>query len=189
MSGTSFHVRPATLDDVALLADLGARTFRDAFEADNRPEDMQQYLGQAFDPAVIAEEFRASGSTFLLGYDEAFDSERPVGYTRLLAGSAPECVSGPKPVQLVRIYVEQKATGGGHGSSLMRATLDEARGQSFETIWLGAWELNERAVRFYERWGFRVVGSKEFVFGEDLQRDLVMVRPVWPANLSANRTY
>jgi hypothetical protein len=44
-------LRRATAEDATLLAELGARTFRDAFAADNTPDDMAAYLAQAFAPA------------------------------------------------------------------------------------------------------------------------------------------
>ena len=37
-------------------------------------------------------------------------------------------------------------------------------------IWLGVWEKNLRAIRLYEKWGFKKVGTKEFILGSDLQK-------------------
>lgn len=167
-------LRRATPADAALLAELGARTFRDAFAADNRPEDMALYLRQAFSTDQIEAELREPGSVFLLA--GTGNGAPPLGYARLVAGPAPPCVHGPRPVELSRIYVEQSVVGGGYGAALMRASLEEASRGGFATIWLGVWERNLRAVRFYERWGFVTVGEHEFVLGTDVQSDLVMER-------------
>jgi ribosomal protein S18 acetylase RimI-like enzyme len=43
-------------------------------------------------------------------------------------------------------------------------------------VWLDVWERNTRAISFYERWGFVVVGEQDFVLGDDVQRDLLMAR-------------
>jgi ribosomal protein S18 acetylase RimI-like enzyme len=58
----------------------------------------------------------------------------------------------------------------------MRACLEEARKMGHATIWLGVWEKNERAIRFYDKWGFRKIGEKQFVLGRDVQTDFIMER-------------
>jgi diamine N-acetyltransferase len=55
-----------------------------------------------------------------------------------------------------------------------------ARGVGAAALWLGVWEHNPRAIRFYEKHGFTTVGEQPFVLGKDPQRDLVMVRPLPP---------
>jgi ribosomal protein S18 acetylase RimI-like enzyme len=41
-------------------------------------------------------------------------------------------------------------------------------------MWLGVWEYNPRAQRFYEKNGFRMVDKHTFVLGSDPQTDLLM---------------
>jgi ribosomal protein S18 acetylase RimI-like enzyme len=41
-------------------------------------------------------------------------------------------------------------------------------------VWLGVWEKNARAIRFYTAWGFEKVGEQDFRLGNDLQRDWIM---------------
>ena len=77
-------------------------------------------------------------------------------------------------MELCRIYCETAWQGCGVGSKLMQATHDQARAQGAETLWLGVWERNPRAIAFYERWGFRDVGSHIFVVGSDPQTDRIM---------------
>jgi diamine N-acetyltransferase len=61
------------------------------------------------------------------------------------------------------------------GSKLMSASLDEARQHACDTVWLGVWEKNQRAIEFYRKWGFRQTGSHIFSLGDDPQTDLIMV--------------
>jgi ribosomal protein S18 acetylase RimI-like enzyme len=159
-----------------LIADLGARTFQAAFGADNTPEDMERYLASSFTVDQIRAQLADPISTFLLAYIE----DRTLGYAMLRAGRAPDEVKGPEPVELVRIYVETDLVGHGYGSTIMRACLREAAAGGFRTIWLGVWERNTHAIRFYERWGFRQVGTQTFKLGHDLQRDLILLRTLEP---------
>ncbi|MFA9491557.1 MAG: GNAT family N-acetyltransferase, partial [Anaerolineales bacterium] len=84
----------------------------------------------------------------------------------------------PKPIELVRIYVEEEVVGQGLGSALMKACLEEIKTNGLGTIWLAVWQKNQRAIDFYKRWGFEKVGVKEFVVGSDVQDDFIMERSV-----------
>lgn len=172
------YIRPATLADLDPLVDLGRRTFFDAFVDNHAPADMAQYLTEAFSPQRMQAELLASGSVFLMGFEDATPDAVPMGYARLLENSAEPCVTGAKPIELVRLYVEKALKGQGCGSMLMQACLDYAASQGFETIWLGVWEKNYAAQGFYAHWGFQQVGAHGFQVGQDLQTDWILARPV-----------
>lgn len=177
-ASNSFRVRRAGAADADLLADIGARTFRDTYAGNNDPELLVRHIAQSFTPRRLAAELDDSRSTFLLAYDDAWSTDRPLGYVQLVSGPANPCVTGPRPLELARIYVERSVIGVGYGAALLRAAFDTARQGGFDTVWLGVWERNDRARRFYEHWGFRAVGSQLFAFGGEMQTDIVMERPV-----------
>src|SRR6185436_3613306 len=77
------------------------------------------------------------------------------GYAMLRAGEPEEGVDGPKPIELVRLYVSREWLGHGVGEALMGECVHEARQAGHRTIWLGVWERNERAQAFYRKWNFR----------------------------------
>ena len=165
-------VRRGAAEDAALLAGLGAKTFRDAFAEFNTEEDMAAYLEGAFGPHLQAAELADPAGAFLI----AESGGRAVGYARLRRGPAPGCVSDPGAVEIERLYVLQEWKGAGAAAALMGACLDRARADGFRTVWLGVWERNDRAVAFYRKWGFSVVGKKPFAVGSDVQDDYVMER-------------
>ena len=170
------RIRKGTAADAALLAAIGAETFSDTFAADNTAADMALYLGQAFTPATQAAELAAEDSAFLVAELDGTE----VGYARVTWSPAPGAITGQRPLDVARLYVRQPWIGRGVGAALMRACLAEARLRGCDVVWLGVWEHNHRARRFYEKWGFRVVGDQQFVLGTDPQRDLLMMRPVLP---------
>lgn len=171
---SSLETRCAELADVRELAELAARTFTDAFAAQNDPDDIAAYVAEAFSVEQIERELRAPGSDFLIGFDPTLESPEPVGYCRLVGGSREERIEGPEPAELQRLYVEGTRRNAGYGSALMWDCLELGRERGYRTIWLGVWEENRGAQRFYERWGFAAVGTHEFVLGRDRQRDLLM---------------
>lgn len=164
--------RRANSDDANLLAELGARTFRETFAADNTREDMAAYLASSFNLAQQTAELAHPASTFMIAEVDGVAA----GYAKLLAGEPAEGIEGAKPIELVRLYVLREWLGRGVGEALMRACLDEARKAGYETLWLGVWERNERAKAFYRKWDFRAVGEHMFQLGSDPQRDILMER-------------
>jgi ribosomal protein S18 acetylase RimI-like enzyme len=171
---TTIHIRSATAGDNVLLAELGARTFADTFAAQNTPENMAAYLAASFSPAKQAAELAEPGSVFLVAEVEG----APVGYARLREGPPLPGISGERPIEIVRIYAAKAWIGQGVGAALMQACLAEAGRRGRDMIWLDVWEENPRAIAFYRKWGFTVVGTNAFQLGDDLQNDLLMQRPV-----------
>jgi diamine N-acetyltransferase len=167
-------VRRAGEADVERLTVFAERTFRDAFQADNSPDDMDAYCRTAFtvdayrqylsDPAIdtlIVEDLRGT----------------VVAYAQLRPGAPPK-VQKPAPLELWRFYVDRAHHGRGVAQRLMVALMEAARVRGAETIWLGVWERNHRAQAFYRKMGFVDAGSHSFLLGTDVQTDRLMVRPV-----------
>ena len=163
-------IRYARIDDAPLLAKLGARTFRETFAADNKPEDMAAYLASSFSSDLQAAELADSQSIFLIAEIDGVAA----GYAMLRVGEAPDSVAGDKPIELVRLYAAKEWLGGGVGAALMQACIDEVKRRGYGTLWLGVWEHNSRARAFYRKWNFREVGTHIFWLGSDEQTDILM---------------
>lgn len=168
------HIRRASIEDAKLLADLGARTFVETFAKDNSPEDMAVYLAASFSAGRLTEELTDPLSVFFVAEVEG----SAAGYAKIHSGEVAAGVEGPRPIELVRLYVSQEWLGRGVGPALMRRCIDEARELGFQTIWLGVWERNQRAQAFYRKWDFHEVGEHIFQLGSDPQRDVVMQRAI-----------
>lgn len=170
----SVNIRRAEAGDEATLATVAERMFRDAYEADNEPLFLDAYVREHFQPSVLAAELADPAVTFFLMEDEG----KIIGYSLIHGGQSHPAVASERPVQLTRIYVDREHIGSGIGSRLIERSLEEAAARVHDVVWLGVWERNQRAIAFYERWGFRQVGEMQFDFGGDVQRDLVLARPV-----------
>jgi GNAT superfamily N-acetyltransferase len=159
-----------------MLAALAGRTFRDAYAAQSDPADLDDYAAEHFTVGLLSQQLQDSSIVHLL----AIVAGEPIGYAVLRLGMPPDCVRGPRPVELGRLYLEQRVVGRGYGAALMQACLGEAARMGCETIWLGVWEENHRARAFYKKWGFQDIGRYEFEIGGKVDHDPVMARPVKP---------
>ena len=165
------NIRPAVPADAEVLANLARRTFHDTFAAANDPTDMALYLSRAYgiDQQTRELEDRDIATLLVESGGEA------VAFAQLRTGEVPDCVKGPKPIELWRFYVDREWHGRGIAQQLMTRVKDLARERGARTLWLGVWERNDRARAFYVKCGFTDVGEHIFLFGTDPQTDAVMV--------------
>lgn len=169
-------IRLAALPDVPLLTEMGRKTFLDAFSKDNTQENVDLFLASQYGNKVIAKEMTVPGAAFFLAYLEGV----PVGYTKLRTGHEPPELwdglgipAGPA-LEVERIYVVAGYQDKKIGSAIMAHNVEYGRIRGFSIIWLGAWERNVHAKRFYERLGFEAFGSHIFMLGTDPQTDILM---------------
>jgi diamine N-acetyltransferase len=175
------RIRPARSADAAMLAELGARTFQDAFGAYNRPEDMTLYLGRVYGVPQQTAELADPQILTLVAEVEG----QPAGFAQLRSGRPPDCVPGPAPMEIWRFYVDRPWHGKRVAQALMSAVRQQALARGGRTLWLAVWERNERAKGFYRRCGLLDVGSQSFILGKDHQTDLVMMSDLAQATIEA----
>ena len=163
-------VRPATNKDSQVLSNLGKTTFIETFAKDNRPEDIEQYVLQTFSSEKQLDEINDPNRTIEIAWVEGV----PAGYLHLLVGNSDPSITGEKPIEILRLYVDARWHGKGVGAILMERAIQIAQECGYQTLWLGVWEQNFRAQAFYAKYGFVVVGSHVFQLGKDDQTDLIM---------------
>lgn len=78
--------------------------------------------------------------------------------------------------ELSKCYVHPDHHGLGAAAELMHASIESAAAAGSAGIWLGVNSENARAIRFYEKSGFRRIGTKSFRLGSTVENDLVMER-------------
>ena len=172
-------IRKATADDAGPLAVLAAVTFPLACPPSASPDDIAAHLANTLserhfrdylaDPAVTILVIDADGG--LRGYSLLVN--RPT--------QDPDVAAALKllpSVELSKCYVHPEHHGLGAAAELMNASLQAAAETGAAGVWLGVNSQNARAIRFYEKSGFRKVGSKSFRLGTTVEHDFVLERAV-----------
>jgi len=170
-------IRPASPHDAALLARFAAQAFADTYRGLDDEQEIADYVAEHFTAEVMAGVIADTACTTLL----AWLGDELAGYAVLRGKPPPACVGGGAPLQLWRLYLGQAFTGRGLGAQLMTAVRTEARRHGAQTLWLGVYDRNVRAVAFYKRFGFAQVGTSEFLFGGRIYSD-----PIYAASLEAS---
>ncbi len=163
-------IRRAMPADAAALAALAESTFREAFAADNSQENLDQHCAQNFGAGIQGGEIADPQLITLL----AETGGKLVGFAQLRPMHPSSSVRAERPAELHRIYVASEWHGRGVAGDLMRQVIAAAVESGSDCIWLGVWEHNPRAIAFYRKFGFRVVGDHSFMLGNDQQRDLIL---------------
>ncbi|GAB3877323.1 GNAT family N-acetyltransferase [Terrabacter terrigena] len=179
--GAAASVRPATPDDVPMLASVAAATFVLACPPSMAPERVAAFVSEVLSPerfrAYLADPDRrlllAERSGAVLGYAMLVSGEPSDGDVR-------EAIHYRPTVELSKIYVLPEAHGTGAAGLLMERGLDWARSVGAAGVWLGVNQQNERAQRFYAKSGFHRVGTKRFLVGGVHEDDFVMERALAP---------
>lgn len=170
MDNSSLSIRYANAADAKMLADVGGQSFYATFAKDNKLEDMADYLAKAFSIEQVAKEIADEKTIFLIVELDA----QVAGYAKLRVNEPPEGVTGENPIEIERFYILQNWHGRGLAQTLMQRCVEEAKQCGHQTIFLGVWEHNQRAIAFYQKCGFTKVGEHPFLLGSDLQNDWLM---------------
>lgn len=158
------------VEDLERLREVGLAAFREAFEALNNPDDFELYIAKAFDREKLLRELSDPASAFFF----AKNGDEAVGYLKVNFPGAQTDPQGENCLEIERIYTFKSFFGQGVGEFLLKAALDIAQANDHDFVWLGVWEANERAIRFYQKHGFEVYDKHDFWLGDDLQTDLLM---------------
>ena len=158
--------------DAELLRELSVSTFSETFSHMNTPENMEAYLGQAYAPEKLRRELADGNSDFFLLYC----GDRLAGYIKLNEAPSQTDINDKASLEIERIYVSRGFQGKGLGARLMEHALSIAAERNKSYVWLGVWEKNEKALRFYKKNGFYELSTHSFFLGNDEQTDIIMRR-------------
>ncbi|MFP3579941.1 GNAT family N-acetyltransferase [Arthrobacter sp. fls2-241-R2A-200] len=168
-------VRTATAHDAGKLAELAAITFPLACPPGASPEDIEAHVEGNLSEGNF-KEYLADANITVLVLDDAGDFR---GYTMLVAKRTSDhdvasVLTAHPATELSKCYVHPDHHGKGAAARLMRASLANAADKGASVVWLGVNSENAKAIRFYEKSGFRKVGTKSFRLGNTVEHDFVM---------------
>ena len=170
MTITSLNIVKVTISEITTLQTIGKKTFSETFGDDNNQLDLQKYLDEKFSKSQLLKELENPNSMFYF----AKLKEEVIGYLKVNFQNAQSEPNHENAMEIERIYVLQSYYGKKIGLTLFNKSLAIAKEKGVPYIWLGVWENNARAIRFYEKNGFKAFDTHTFVLGDDPQTDILM---------------
>ena len=172
MSAITIHT--ATTAHAPALTALGITTFVHAFGQHNTTEDMDKYVAEEMNQEKITAELSMPDNTFFL----AWAGDTLAGYAKVRTANPDEQLAGFSPMEIERLYVLHTCQNKKIGEQLVDHAIAFARSRGHNLMWLGVWEHNPNAIRFYKRLGFAPFGTHGFMLGNDQQTDILMKKQI-----------
>ncbi|MGQ0531564.1 MAG: GNAT family N-acetyltransferase [Caulobacteraceae bacterium] len=160
--------RDATGADAEALADFARSSWVATFaHLPYPPSDLSTYLTKNYGGEIQHSEIADPQVRYRL----ALRGDEIVGYCMMGALAMP--VDDVTALELHRLYVDESVKGMGVADALMDDCIAWANANGAAALYLSVWENNERAQRFYRRFGFKDFGEWDFMVGETADRDLI----------------
>lgn len=162
----------ATVADLQELQILSRNTFSETFSSLNTEDNMRLYLDKEFAHEKLIKELSDPDSQFHF----ARVNNISVGYLKVNKGKSQTELKESNGMEVERIYVLKEFHGKEVGQLLFDKAIQIANDGDINYVWLGVWEKNLRAIRFYEKNEFVLFGTHGFKVGNDEQTDVLMKR-------------
>lgn len=171
-------IREAEHSDLTEVLALAIHIFTTTFEKDNNPEDFKQYMDEAFTKEKFEQEFLEVGTRFFIA-QESEGGKRIVGYARIRKSDEVIELLGDSTIELQRLYIDIPWQGQGIANRLLAVCEEFARANfGVEWMWLGVWEHNPKAQKFYQKYGYQKFSEHTFLVGSDAQTDWLMKKKI-----------
>lgn len=168
------EIKKVMLNDIEQLQKISRQTFSETFSAGNTEENMEMYLDKEFSLEKLSAELNDKNAEFYF----ATENNKVIGYLKLNFGQSQTELKDNKALEIERIYVLKEFYGKKVGQLLYDRAIQIARQKNADYIWLGVWEENLRAIRFYKKNGFVEFDKHIFRLGNDEQTDIMMKLPL-----------
>lgn len=160
--------RKAGPDDAERLVALFHDCFRDTFGHLYDPSDLATFLA-----GHTAEDWRAQLASDDYSVRLVEEADELAGFTKLGPLKLPVEPQG-KAAELHQLYVRGPWQGSPVARELMDWLMAEARHRGIDELYLAVFTENQRARRFYNRYGFEDVGPYAFMVGNQADEDVIM---------------
>lgn len=150
------EIKKATLADLEILIRIGKQTFVESHGHSCSKKDLDSYIKNAFNIDNFKKELADNNNIFHLLYY----NNQAAGFSKII----PNVVINEheKTTKLERIYVLKEFYDKKLGLTLIDFNINLSKKLKQKGMWLYVWTENHRAVNFYKKIGFTIVGKYDF---------------------------
>lgn len=155
-------IRRATVDDAAVIAEIGKQSFFESHGHSAAAADVDAYAARKFTVDAVQAELAPREHIYHL----VFYNDVPAGYSKIVLNAPNENIPAANITCLDRLYLLKAFYGVKLGLALFEHNLDISKQSGQAGMWLYTWIENARAIAFYEKAGFKIVGKADFKLSE-----------------------
>jgi len=145
----------ASATHCSLLSNIGRQSFLESHGASAPEGVIDRYVEEKFSHDNILEELNCTRNI----YHILFSNDRIAGYSKIILDSKHAKIPLDNTTKLERIYLLEEYYGSGSGLELFNFNLELSKENGQSGMWLFVWIENQRAINFYQKNGFKIIGS------------------------------
>lgn len=147
------------VEDAPILSEVGSITLMESHGHSAEPETMHDYVSRSFSKAACHAELENEANIFSAIYYNG----QPAGYSKIIFNVPQPSVPLEPVTKMERLYLLKEFYDLKLGHHLLKHAVALSVAAGEKGMWLNVWKKNERAIGFYQKQGFEIVGESEFV--------------------------
>lgn len=151
-------IKRATVADHEAVLGIGQISVKQAHIDSCPAEDLDEYMRAHYNDEAIKRELEDTRNVYHILYY----NDKPAGFSKLVLNAAHENIREGNCAKLDRIYLLPEYFDKKLGVALLNHNVEFAREYGQSGIWLVTWVGNTRAIQFYSKAGFKVIGVYHF---------------------------
>ena len=152
----------ASIKDAKLLSRISAASFLPAHGHSSPKEDIEHYLAENFNERNFINELNNNKNQYYL--IELKDTI--VGYSKIIFNEKCDIINTKNITYMSRLYLLKEYYGVGLGKKLLDFNVNLSKENKQKGIWLKVWVENQKAIKFYKKNGFKIIGKSDFKISE-----------------------
>lgn len=155
-------IKRATPNDTELIVDIGTRSFRESHGHSAPAADIESYIFRTFETNFVQKELNNPENIYHIIYSE----NQPAGYSKIIYNKPHPLTACNSVTKLERLYLLKEFYRLQLGLHLFNFVTDLSKKSLQEGIWVFVWIENYRAINFYKKCGFKIIGGIDFKVSE-----------------------
>lgn len=141
-----------------LLAEIGNQSFLEAHGKSAAKGDIDAFLTQNYSRKAFVKELANPDNL----YQVIFSKDQAVGFSNIVLNMPNTHIDQQHVTKLDRLYLLKEFYGKNLGYKLLNFNIELSKNNNQKGMWLAVWVENHRAINFYTKNGFTIVGSYDF---------------------------
>ncbi|CAN5622754.1 hypothetical protein BH11BAC1_BH11BAC1_13110 [soil metagenome] len=148
----------STEKDFREIAAIGKITVEEAHRDSCSAAELNEYLENNYNDDAIKKEL----SDIKNIYNIIYFKEQPAGFSKIIFNCSHPNIQPENVAKLDRIYLLKEYHNLKLGYELLKSNLELSKNNGQEGVWLFTWIHNKKAVNFYLKTGFTIIGTHQF---------------------------
>ncbi len=141
-----------------IISEIGRISVEEAHRDSCSANDLNQFLEKNYNVEVIQDELKDEKNMYHIIYSDG----EAAGFSKIMLNSVHSNIQQTNVTKLDRIYLLANFFNRKLGFELLQFNIELSKKNNQFGIWLFTWVGNERAIKFYQKNGFAIIGSHNF---------------------------